>query len=244
VSRASRASTDIDRASTDIDTDAQAEVVPANETPAARRSRLQARAERQAKREELRRQQKAANWRRQWLPWIIVAVLAVLAFVAFLAFYIMPKAQIIDGVERYGNLSQDHVAGPQQYPQTPPVGGPHASTWWNCGAYDQPIPKEMAVHSLEHGAVWITYQPDLPADAVQRLRSLARGRDYVLVSPWGGDPPLSNAVAATAWGYQLKVDSATDSRLDAFVNKYANGPQTPEKGALCRGGQGTPISNP
>ncbi|HET9972943.1 MAG TPA: DUF3105 domain-containing protein [Streptosporangiaceae bacterium] len=32
----------------------------------------------------------------------------------------------------------------------------------NCGIYDQPVPNERAVHNMEHGAIWITYQPSLP----------------------------------------------------------------------------------
>ena len=203
---------------------------------------MAARAERQSRREDLRKQQQVSNWRRSWLPWIVATLLVILGIAAVLYFVVLPAAQIIDGVDKYTGLSQDHVTGPQEYPQTPPVGGAHSATWWNCGVYDQPIPKEMAVHSMEHGAVWIAYRADLPADDVERLRNLVRGKDYTLLSPWT-DPPLSNPVVASAWGVQLKVDSAADPRLDAFIRKYANGNQTPERGALCRAGQGTPLQN-
>src|SRR5215217_3837704 len=67
----------------------------------------------------------------------------------------------IPGVEVYANISAAHVQGPIEYPQVPPVGGPHNPIWVNCGVYEQPVPSEMAVHSLEHGAVWITYRLDL-----------------------------------------------------------------------------------
>jgi hypothetical protein len=45
------------------------------------------------------------------------------------------------------------------YPQSPPVGGPHNPIWQNCGFYSKPVRDEYAVHSMEHGAVWITYSP-------------------------------------------------------------------------------------
>jgi len=217
----------------------------ASVAPQATRSRAEARAERLAKREDLRRQQKAANWRRRWLPWIVVAVLVVLGIVGGLLYInLSPTTQPIPGLERTPNLSREHASGPQTYSQVPPVGGAHNNTWWNCGVYDQPVPNEMAVHSLEHGAVWITYQQDLPADQVQALRSLARGQNFVLVSPWSGDPPLPSPIVASAWGLQLKLDNASDPRLAEFVRRYANGPQTPEPGAVCYGGAGTPIQNP
>ena len=56
--------------------------------------------------------------------------------------------------------------------------------WQNCGVYDQPVEDSQAVHSMEHGAVWITYQPDLPAEQVDQLRDLVGGSGYVLLSPY------------------------------------------------------------
>ncbi len=121
-----------------------------------------------------------------------------------------------------------------------PVGGTHSSVWQNCGIYDQPVRNENAVHSLEHGAVWLAYRPDLPAAAVDTLRNLARGHDHVLLAPY---PNLPQAVVATAWGLQLPVEDASDPRLPLFVTRYENGPQTPEPGAVCSGGTGSPIAN-
>lgn len=131
-----------------------------------------------------------------------------------------------------------HVPGGVAYPQVPPVGGDHAPAWQNCGFYAEPVPTERAVHSLEHGAVWITYRPDLPGDQIRVLRALAGGNPYVLVSPWA-DPPLPAPVVASAWGVQLGADNAADPGVAAFVARFANGPQSPEPGAACRGSAGT-----
>lgn len=136
-------------------------------------------------------------------------------------------------VATFGQQSQDHVDGPVDYEQTPPVGGPHAGEWQNCGFYAEPVAPQNAVHSMEHGAVWITYSPDVdPAP----LQAFAEG-DYVLVSPFDGLPA---PVVASAWGVQLAVDGPDDPRLAAFVGQYAQGPQTPEPGAPCDGGVGEP----
>jgi Protein of unknown function (DUF3105) len=144
----------------------------------------------------------------------------------------------IPGVVTYANLARTHVPGHVTYPQNPPVGGPHNPVWLNCGIYDQPVPNENAVHSLEHGAVWITYRPDLSPAAVTQLQNLARGHSYVILSPYSGLPA---PVVASAWGVQLKVQSASDPRLGQFVTKYEQGSQAPEPGAACSGGSGTPI---
>jgi hypothetical protein len=85
---------------------------------------------------------------------------------------------------------------------------------------------------MEHGAVWITYQPNLPADQVDILRKAAQ-QSYVLVSPY---PGLPSPVVASAWSNQLKLDSASDPKLDQFVRYFRQGPQTPEPGAPCTGG--------
>ncbi len=60
--------------------------------------------------------------------------------------------------------------------------------WLNCGIYDQPVLNENAVHALEHGAVWITYNPDLSADDVQKLRDLMPS-SYIVLSPYPGWTP-------------------------------------------------------
>lgn len=120
----------------------------------------------------------------------------------------------------------------------PPIGGIHDPFWQNCGIYDEPVGDKHAVHSLEHGAVWITYQPDLDEEAVEHLRDMARGQEYVLLSPY---PNLQNSVVLTAWGVQLELDDAMDERVQAFIDLYQAGPQTPEPGASCQRGVGDPL---
>jgi hypothetical protein len=141
------------------------------------------------------------------------------------------------GVRTFDVTDRDHVETSVVYPQTPPVGGNHNSVWQNCGFYGGPINSENAVHSLEHGAVWITFSPDLPSDQVSELRDLAGNRTYVLVSQFDD---LPSPVVASAWGVQLELDSVSDLRLEHFVDYYRQGPQTPEPGATCAGGTGTP----
>jgi hypothetical protein len=140
----------------------------------------------------------------------------------------------IDGVETFSFEGGDHVAEGEtvDYVQSPPVGGPHDGTWQNCGIYSDPIRDENAVHSLEHGAEWITYDPTMPQSDIESLQ----GRfddNYLLMSPYADQ---ESPVVLTGWNTQLKVDSVDDPRIDEFVTTYRQGPQTPEPGAPCDGG--------
>lgn len=137
----------------------------------------------------------------------------------------------IDGERVYPDLPAEHVVGDVTYPQTPPVGGNHSKYWLRCDVYAEPVPEENAVHSLEHGAVWITYVPDLAADDVTALKNLhALEPGYVIVSPFPGIP---SRVVASAWGHQLRADTVGDPRLAAFVKEYAGGGQGGEPGVPC-----------
>ena len=145
----------------------------------------------------------------------------------------------IDGVQEFTDLSSIHVEGTVDYAMGPPVGGDHNAVVQNCGIYTEPLANENAVHSLEHGAVSITYSPDLAADQLAVLTDAAKGEDYLLVSP---DEGLASPIVLTAWGLQLPLDNADDPRLATFITKYLQGPQTPEPTAACYGGIGTPAA--
>jgi Protein of unknown function (DUF3105) len=152
------------------------------------------------------------------------------------------KANAIDGIVDYRKtdpdmLARNHKAGQLQYKVTPPVGGDHNPTWQRCmgDVYDAQIPSENAVHSLEHGAVWITYRPDLPKNEVDQLASKVRGKDFLLMSPF---PGLDKPISLQAWGYQLKVDNASDGRIDDFISALRQN-ATLEPGAVCSAGNYT-----
>jgi len=144
----------------------------------------------------------------------------------------------IAGIVDHEHQERGHVDDEVQAGDLPPVGGLHSPNWQNCGIYDEPINVENAVHSLEHGAMWLAYQQDLPQEDVKSLRKLVRDEDYVLMSPY---PGLKSPIVLTAWEVQLELDSAQDDRIEEFVGRYQQGPTTPEPGAPCQDGVGTPI---
>jgi hypothetical protein len=161
------------------------------------------------------------------------------AIIAALLFTACNRDEGIADLETF-TVTRDHKEGRLTYPTNPPTGGTHNPAWQNCGIYDRQIALENAVHSLEHGAVWLTYDPNLDTTQVEKLRALARGRGYMLVSPYVYGA-LKKPIYAVAWGVRVGVDSADDPRLPRFIQKYMNGPQTPELGAACTGAIGSPI---
>ena len=137
----------------------------------------------------------------------------------------------IDGIQTFTGLSRNHVQDAVAYPQEPGVGGDHSPVWTNCGIYTEPVNEQRAVHSLEHGAVWITYKPGLAQAEITTLSGLVNGQDHTVMSPF---PNLSSPISLQSWGYQLKVDSATDPRIQKFIDALRNNPKTtPEYPASC-----------
>ena len=168
------------------------------------------------------------------LAGVVVLIIGILAFIWLQS----GGSEGINGLKNFGKPQGGiHAQGKLSYPNSPPIGGPHNPSWQTCGIYNQPIENEYAVHSMEHGAAWITYDPALSPDAVSTLKGLVRGRSYTLLSPY---PGLPAPIVASAWGFQLSVTEASDPRLPQFITRFANGPQAPEPGSPCTGSQGQP----
>lgn len=177
---------------------------------------------------------------RRWIWWLTGGLLVIALGFGVTTFFLRNQGQsaALTEVQTFPKPEAGHQDGPLIYAQTPPAGGIHNPVWQNCGIYDQPIANENAVHSQEHGAVWVTYRPDLSAEDVEALRAQMRGKRYTLLSPFS---ELPAPVVASAWGVQLLLDGPNDPRLAAFITTYAQGQQAPEPGAACHSGTGIPT---
>lgn len=190
------------------------------------------------------------------VPWLTIgAVVVVVGLVAILAVNLFPKYQDQAEAQKFApsESNQDpsssiadvvkmdypaalHVSPEQRvaYDQLPPFGGPHDAVWATCTGvvYPEAIRTENAVHGLEHGAVWVTYNPDeLSEDEISQLADKVDGESYMMMSPY---PGMDTPVSLQSWGHQLKLDSVDDERIGQFIaalrlNRYAY----PEVGASC-----------
>ncbi|MET9920789.1 DUF3105 domain-containing protein [Streptomyces sp. NPDC006435] len=202
-------------------------------------------AARRAKLEEARRKERARERRSRIIT--ITASVAVVAALVAGGGYLMSaaddqekaeaqaKSSPVKGERTWDKLTQNHVEKQVSYPMNPPVGGDHNPVWMNCNAdvYTKAIPKENAVHSLEHGAVWVTYTDKAKPADVEKLSTRVKATPYSLMSPVEDQ---AAPIMLSAWGKQVTVTSATDARVEQFFTKYVQGPQTPEPGAACTGG--------
>lgn len=129
------------------------------------------------------------------------------------------------------DLQSSHVEGPVDYEGVePPASGDHSGTPLACQVYAEPISAESVLHSLEHGGVWITYQPELPAEQISTLTQTYGGRPNVAISPFPGQ---TSPISLQAWARQLAVETPDDPRMERFLDAYIQGVQAPERSVGC-----------
>lgn len=148
---------------------------------------------------------------------------------------------LLEDVEHLTITSKEHTTADVDYPSVPPAGGDHLGIWQNCGVYTVSVLDEAAVHSLEHGAVWVTYRPDLGVERIVELTEMLAGTSRILVSP---HPDQAAPVVATAWGVRLEMDGPDGTTLDAFIAAYRDAETAPEPGVACSRGIGEPPADP
>lgn len=194
-----------------------------------------------SRRKSSRTRKQTSQESRYRLPAVVIIVVLGVAALGYLLYLNLRGPEplaAIEGLIQFGRQERSHVETEIAAGDLPPVGGSHSPVWQNCGIYDEPVATENAVHSLEHGAVWVAYQPELAQADVESLHDQLRGERYLLVSPY---PGLKSPVVLTAWEVQLELEGIDDDRIMEFIERYRNGPTTPEPGASCSDGAGTPI---
>jgi hypothetical protein len=196
---------------------------------------------------------------RRQTPWgLIAATLAVVVFAVAVIGYAVLKVRENQPVDAATGLSDakkipgivtesikggDHTTDAVSYDpcrgcgtqagHSPPIGGRHDPQWADCTGtvYTAPIRNENAVHTLEHGSVWITYRPDLSAGDVDKLKGEVEGKNYTLMSPY---PGLRSAVSLQAWGFQLYLDKLDMGLVKRFLRDLRDNTQNaPEPHGTC-----------
>jgi hypothetical protein len=157
-----------------------------------------------------------------------LSVLAGVVAIGTVGFLIVDKATLseLPGVSKPAYEGRSHAVSGQAvaYGTATPTSGTHAASSPRCGIFTQPMPAEFAVHSLEHGAVVIWYQPSLATEEISGLAAIVRRfDDRVILSP---NAELTQPVVATAWT-RLKAYDGADPEIEQFIETYRNrGPES------------------
>jgi hypothetical protein len=130
------------------------------------------------------------------------------------------------------------ICSPLSYQTNPPSSGNHYPMWAAYQTYDRPFPRGFWVHSLEHGAVVITYNcPGGCADEVADVQAFIDGLPAdcgdtarrVIMTP---DPDLDVRFAASAWRYTLRANCFDRDAFSTFFTEHYD--RAPE--SICGGG--------
>jgi len=207
-----------------------------------RRERLEAR--REAKVRE------AAKRRRQQRITRIVRTAAILGAGAAIVWFLFLRTGIPDAiagheVEHFDTFKieslqgQLHTDQPVNYASDPPVSGAHRLTPADCGVYSQQIPKENMVHTLEHGAVGVLYQPDADPKEIAEIEQLVKSYDsHTFSAPY---PGLENPYTVVAWAHLMRLDELDTAAIREFIGAFRQGGDAPEANQECPLGIDSPF---
>lgn len=196
-----------------------------------KRERIEAR--RQAKAEALERRRKAERRER------IVRRLGILALALFALWFFFIRGGVPDEIrghriEHYSTSAGNptHVDTPVQYDMSPPVSGQHAATPAQCGTYGAALPNENLVHSLEHGAVAVLYEPTVAQEEVRQIEELVASYDsHTISAPYEGE--METPIAVAAWANVMRLDTFEEEAVTDFVDAFRAGGQAPEAFQDC-----------
>jgi len=130
--------------------------------------------------------------------------------------------------EKIPDLGAVHVARDKAhlaYNSNPPTSGPHWAGVAGAGIKDEPVPDELVLHSMEHGAAVVWYREGLEQSEIDKITEAfnnSSGKKIMLARK-----DLDVPVALTSWGYLLKLQTVDEVKIKEFIE--TNNDRAPEK---------------
>ena len=125
------------------------------------------------------------------------------------------------------------VASPpalSSYSSTPPASGPHDPTPLGAGVYSSPPPVYSAIHSLEHGAAIVWYEPSASSAELDQITAFFNDpahQDHVIVAPYdypdqgsSGKLPAGKQMVLVAWHHIQECSQLSLAVAFNFVAHY------------------------
>ena len=128
--------------------------------------------------------------------------------------------------------ANQHTAGEVPYEDIPPVSGQHAPQTSPCGVFGAPIPETAMVHTLEHGAVGLLYQPTLELEQIRQLEEIVgQYNSHLFSTPYSGG--MESPITVAAWGHTMELDEVETGSIDKFIEEFRQGGSAPEANQTC-----------
>lgn len=197
---------------------------------------------RQAKAAALAEQQRRAA-REKWIRRGVYAlVLVALVWFLFLR-NIAPDEIAGEKVLDFSTAgSGQHTGAEVQYPTVPPVSGEHRTSAAPCGVHGQQFEDELLVHTLEHGAVGLAYDPTLDPEDIKTLEEIVgEYESHVFSVPYEG---METPISLLAWGHMIRLDELNEEAATGFIEEFRRGGDAPEANQACPNDQDEPFRPP
>lgn len=133
--------------------------------------------------------------------------------------------------EKMPDMGGVHVAknAPHSgYNSNPPTSGPHWTGVAGAGIKSEPVPDELVLHSMEHGAAVVWYREGLDQGEIERITEVfnsSSGKKIMLARK-----DLDVPVALTSWGYLLKLETIDEETIKEFIE--TNNDRAPESATI------------
>lgn len=123
--------------------------------------------------------------------------------------------------------ANQHTTGTISYEDSPPVSGQHAPNNAPCGVHGDPIPNELMVHNLEHGAIGLLYQPTLELEQIRQLEATVAEYEHSVFSmPYQG--AMESPIVISAWGHTMELQEVEEDSIEEFIEEFRRGGDAPE----------------
>jgi len=186
-----------------------------------RRQRLE---EKRQQREAAAKAQRRAEFRERLVRGMVFAAVVVAAIWFFFLRNQLPGE--IDGNEiREFREDRGHTNEPVTYLMTPPVTGDHFESAAPCGIHGTQIADELYVHSLEHGAVGVLYDPQqVEVDTIRDIEALVGEYDDRTISaPYSG---TETPISVTSWNKMMRLDEFDEDTVTEYIDVFrGRGPE-------------------